>query len=120
MPRLACVFSSGRLPGHIKAAAGSGSGGLPIELCVKKQAADTAALYGLHDRGTLEVGKLADVNVVDMAALQILAPVHVRKRALQSICCVIVQLRRLFLPYRCLISHSFCHHDSDYHNRVLS
>ena len=95
MPRLACVFSSGRLPGHIKAAAGSGSGGLPIELCVKKQAADTAALYGLHDRGTLEVGKLADVNVVDMAALQILAPVHVRNWV--STPCV--DSRLLLLPH---------------------
>lgn len=47
---------------------------LPLELCVKKQARDTAYLYGLTDRGTLEVGKKADLNVVDMDALRIHLP----------------------------------------------
>ena len=55
----------------------NGSGGLSIEHCVQKQARDTAYLYGLTDRGTLEVGKKADVNIVDMDELKILDPVHV-------------------------------------------
>lgn len=33
-----------------------------------------AQLYGLHDRGTLAVGQLADVNVIDMAQLRIHMP----------------------------------------------
>ena len=44
---------------------------------MQKQARDTAYLYGLTDRGTLEVGKKADVNIVDMDELKILDPVHV-------------------------------------------
>jgi len=47
---------------------------LPLELCVQKQARDTAYLYGLTDRGTLEPGKKADLNVVDMNFLQIHQP----------------------------------------------
>jgi hypothetical protein len=42
-----------------------------------KQARDTAYLYGLYDRGTLEVGKKADINVIDLDALAIQPPVHV-------------------------------------------
>lgn len=55
----------------------NGSGGLSIEHCVQKQARDTAYMYGLTDRGTLEVGKKADINIVDMTELKILDPVHV-------------------------------------------
>jgi len=47
---------------------------LPLEFCVQKQARDTAYLYGLYDRGTLEVGKKADINMVDMRALKIHLP----------------------------------------------
>jgi N-acyl-D-amino-acid deacylase len=47
---------------------------LPLELMVKKQTHDTASLYGLGDRGTLEVGKLADVNVIDYDRLQLGSP----------------------------------------------
>ncbi len=46
----------------------------PLEYLVKKQTHDTAALYGLRDRGTLEVGKRADLNVIDLDALAIPAP----------------------------------------------
>jgi N-acyl-D-aspartate/D-glutamate deacylase len=47
---------------------------LPLEWVVKKQTADTAALYGLGDRGTLEPGKLADVNVIDYERLSLGMP----------------------------------------------
>lgn len=42
---------------------------LPLEFVVRKQSRDTAALFGLTDRGTIEVGKKADINVIDMDAL---------------------------------------------------
>jgi N-acyl-D-aspartate/D-glutamate deacylase len=45
---------------------------LPLEWVVKKQTHDTAQLYGLTDRGTIEAGKKADLNVVDHANLTLL------------------------------------------------
>jgi N-acyl-D-amino-acid deacylase len=48
---------------------------LPIEFVVEKQSARNAALYGLHDRGSLVVGKRADVNVIDHTNLSVAAPV---------------------------------------------
>jgi len=48
--------------------------GLPVEQVVKLQSADTAALYGLHDRGVLVPGKLADINVIDFERLQVRRP----------------------------------------------
>jgi len=48
---------------------------LPIEFIVRKQTAGNAALYGFTDRGTLEPGKRADVNVIDHANLTVSAPV---------------------------------------------
>jgi N-acyl-D-amino-acid deacylase len=47
---------------------------IPLEQAVRLQTGNTAAVYGLHDRGTLEVGKRADVNVVDLDALALPAP----------------------------------------------
>jgi N-acyl-D-aspartate/D-glutamate deacylase len=47
---------------------------LPLEYVVRKQSHDTAVLFGLNDRGTIEVGKKADINVIDMAALTLHAP----------------------------------------------
>ena len=47
---------------------------LPLELVVKRQTHDTAALYGLGDRGTLEAGKVADINLIDYEALQLHPP----------------------------------------------
>jgi N-acyl-D-aspartate/D-glutamate deacylase len=41
----------------------------PLEYIVKKQTADTAALYGLHDRGLLKPGLKADLNLIDFDAL---------------------------------------------------
>ncbi len=46
----------------------------PIEWLVKSQAADTAALVGLGDRGVLTPGRRADVNLIDMDALDIVRP----------------------------------------------
>jgi N-acyl-D-amino-acid deacylase len=42
---------------------------LPLEYVVRKQSHDTAQLFGLSDRGVIEVGKKADINVIDMDAL---------------------------------------------------
>ena len=42
---------------------------LPLEYLVHKQSHDTAQLSGLSDRGVIEVGKRADVSVVDLDAL---------------------------------------------------
>jgi N-acyl-D-aspartate/D-glutamate deacylase len=47
---------------------------LPLEWVVKRMTHDTAELYGLGDRGTLEVGKKGDVNVIDYEALQLERP----------------------------------------------
>ena len=48
---------------------------LPLEFVVNKQTARNAELYGFDDRGTLEVGKRADINVIDHANLTVNAPV---------------------------------------------
>ena len=42
---------------------------LLLEYVVRKQSHDTAQLFGLSDRGVIEVGKRADVSVIDMNAL---------------------------------------------------
>jgi N-acyl-D-amino-acid deacylase len=47
---------------------------LPLEWVVKKQTHDTARLYGLRDRGTVEVGALADLNLIDYENLQLENP----------------------------------------------
>jgi N-acyl-D-aspartate/D-glutamate deacylase len=47
---------------------------LPLEALVKKQTQDTAAVYGLTDRGTLAPGQRADINVIDFATLDLLPP----------------------------------------------
>jgi N-acyl-D-aspartate/D-glutamate deacylase len=45
-----------------------------IEEAVKLQTHDTAELYGLTDRGTVEVGKKGDLNVIDFDALALEPP----------------------------------------------
>jgi N-acyl-D-aspartate/D-glutamate deacylase len=45
---------------------------LPLEWVIKKQTHDTAQLFGLGDRGTLQAGQKADLNVIDVANLQLL------------------------------------------------
>ena len=47
---------------------------LPLEWVVRKQTKDTAELFGLTDRGTLEVGKRGDVNVIDYERLNLRTP----------------------------------------------
>ena len=47
---------------------------LPLEFVVKKQTHDTARLFGFTDRGTLEVGAKADLNVIDLDRLTLLPP----------------------------------------------
>ena len=44
---------------------------LPIELIVHKQTQRNAELFGLHDRGSLKVGKRADLNLFDLQRLQL-------------------------------------------------
>ena len=44
---------------------------LPIELIVRKQTHSNAELFGLTDRGSLEVGKKADINVFDLDRLNL-------------------------------------------------
>ena len=45
-----------------------------LEHIVKKQTHDTAQFMGLIDRGVLEVGKKADLNVIDFEDLNLLPP----------------------------------------------
>lgn len=47
---------------------------LPIEDVIRQQSRDTAQLVGLNDRGVLQAGYKADINVIDMADLQIGQP----------------------------------------------
>ena len=47
---------------------------LPLEQVVKWQTRDTAALFGLHDRGALLPGYKGDVNVIDYDALALARP----------------------------------------------
>ena len=47
---------------------------LPLEFLVKKQTADTARAYGLHDRGIIAPGYKADLNLIDFQALRLRRP----------------------------------------------
>ena len=50
---------------------------MPIELMVHKQTQSNASLFGLHDRGSVTVGKRADLNLFDLDRLA-LGPLEVR------------------------------------------
>jgi len=50
---------------------------IPLETAVRLQTKNTADVWGFSDRGTLEPGKKADLNVIDLDALAIDAPVMV-------------------------------------------
>ncbi len=47
---------------------------LPLELIVKRQTSSTAAIYGLHDRGLIKPGYIADFNLIDYDKLTLHAP----------------------------------------------
>jgi N-acyl-D-amino-acid deacylase len=47
---------------------------LPLEFIIEKQTRRNARLYGMHDRGTLEVGMRADLNVIDLDSLTVGMP----------------------------------------------
>lgn len=47
---------------------------LPLELVVHKQTGANADLYGLTDRGVIAVGKRADLNIIDIEALELKTP----------------------------------------------
>ncbi len=47
---------------------------LPLEFLVRKQTRETAELFGLHDRGLLEAGYKADINLIDFDKLEIKPP----------------------------------------------
>lgn len=49
-------------------------GRIPLEKVVKMQAHDTARFVGLFDRGAIEVGKKADINVIDFEGLRLRRP----------------------------------------------
>ncbi|HEV2530230.1 N-acyl-D-amino-acid deacylase family protein [Phenylobacterium sp.] len=46
----------------------------PLEFLVRKLTSDTAKAYGLHDRGQLKPGLLADLNVIDFEGLRLHRP----------------------------------------------
>ena len=51
---------------------------LPLERVVRQQTAETAAFYGLMDRGVLRPGARADLNVIDFDRLNLGMPQMVR------------------------------------------
>ncbi|HQV03053.1 MULTISPECIES: D-aminoacylase [unclassified Novosphingobium] len=49
-------------------------GKISLENAIKRQCNDTARLYGMHDRGVLAPGYLADLNVIDMDQIKLGKP----------------------------------------------
>ena len=47
---------------------------LPLEMIVRRQTSETASFFGFHDRGILDVGKKADINVIDYEGMRLHAP----------------------------------------------
>lgn len=47
---------------------------LSVIATVKRQTLDTARIDGMHDRGTLQVGKKANINIIDFDKLRLFAP----------------------------------------------
>ncbi|MDG2048691.1 MAG: amidohydrolase family protein, partial [Myxococcota bacterium] len=47
---------------------------IPLEQVIQMQTRNTAELYGFRDRGTLEVGKKADCNIIDLDRLHLHVP----------------------------------------------
>lgn len=49
-------------------------GRIPLERAIRMLAHDTARYMGFQDRGTLEVGQRADINIIDLEALRLKRP----------------------------------------------
>ncbi len=47
---------------------------VPLEWVVEQQTRATAQLYGMHDRGVLAEGMLADINIIDLDGLTLRKP----------------------------------------------
>ena len=47
---------------------------LPLEWVVRKQTKDTAELFGMGDRGTIEVGRRGDINIIDHDKINLRTP----------------------------------------------
>ncbi|MEN9629192.1 MAG: hypothetical protein RJA10_2419 [Pseudomonadota bacterium] len=71
------IISDGSFPTYLLAHWGRdrAHGRFDIGWLVKRQTADTARTVGLLDRGRVAPGYKADLNVIDMARLKVLAPV---------------------------------------------
>ena len=71
------VISDGSFPTYLLSHWGRdrAHGRFDLGWLVKRQTADTARTVGLLDRGVLAPGYKADLNVIDMAKLTVLAPV---------------------------------------------
>jgi N-acyl-D-amino-acid deacylase len=50
---------------------------IPLEVAIRRLTRDAASLYGLGDRGVIEPGRRADVNLIDHQALRLLPPEQV-------------------------------------------
>jgi N-acyl-D-amino-acid deacylase len=57
---------------------------LPVPFLVRKLTSEAADLYGLSDRGRLEEGRIADVNVIDLGRLSLGLPYIARDLPLGS------------------------------------
>ena len=55
--------------------------GLALEFVVKRQTSETADFFGFNDRGRLQPGKRADINVIDFEALRLHPPEVVQRPA---------------------------------------
>jgi N-acyl-D-aspartate/D-glutamate deacylase len=47
---------------------------LPLEEVIRKQTSEPAQIYAMHDRGVLATGRKADINVIDLDALELHSP----------------------------------------------
>ncbi len=47
---------------------------LPLEFMVKRQTSETAKFFGFNDRGVLEVGKKADINIINYEGMRLHLP----------------------------------------------
>ncbi len=71
------IISDGSFPTYLLSHWGRdrSHGRFDVAWLVKRQTLDTARMIGLHDRGLVAPGYKADLNVIDMARLKVLAPV---------------------------------------------